>query len=86
MPINNVEKRSFFSFEDEECEEVNEPRMFEFNPDDPTVDIYKPIVYKDKKYTFDRTNMPIFYRGVYWVFGKDLSSLYICKRDFVFPN
>ena len=84
MLINKIESYSFLFSDDRD--KKPEPRMFIFNPENTAVDVYKPMEYNSEKYTFDKTNMPIFYRGIYYVYGKDLSSIYICKRNFVFEN
>lgn len=56
--------------------------MHNFNLHDPKADIYKDTEYDQDKITFDQQNLPFFFKGVYYVFGQDLSSVMKCKRNF----
>lgn len=64
--------------------------------DDDEDDEFKVYTYKDSGekptftrspcdeavYTFDTNNTPMFFKGVYFVFGEDLNSIMKCDRDF----
>jgi hypothetical protein len=72
----------FFDDSDEDNDN-DKDGMFVLNFDDPAVDVYKRHDYPSK-FTFDTQNLPLFYKGIYYVFGEDLGSIMTVKREFKF--
>lgn len=72
----------FFDDSDDDKDDEKDG-MFELNFDEPEGDFYKRHNYPSK-YNFDSTNLPLFYKGIYYVFGADLKGIMTVKRDFKF--
>lgn len=73
------EEHKGFSWDDSDEEEEidNTCNMLVFDSDNPKADVYKPLDYNQKKYTFDKQNLPMFFKGVYYVFGENLKSVVV---------
>lgn len=57
-----------------ESKQADETQVFTFEADNKD-SVFTGVNYDSEKYTFDQNNLPIFFKGVYFVFGKNLKSI-----------